>query len=144
MDEPWLCRQHGLDPCPSCDAGPDDPAPARRISEDLVERELSQVGLAARAVADRVPAELERAILDAVVVHGRPGVTLDDVAGNVQAGSVRLKLYGDRVRVSWAERVSVGGAYVLTGAWSTTDQMRRVVERWQRGQHVNGRARNEG
>jgi hypothetical protein len=109
------------------------------MDEPALERELSRVGLVARAVADRVPADLERAILDAVLVHGRAGVTLDDVAGNVQAGSVRLKLYGDRVRVSWGERVNDGGAYVLTGAWSTTDQMKRVVERWQKGQRVNGR-----
>lgn len=105
-----------------------------------LDHELRSAGLVARAVADRIPADLERHVLDAVVVHGRPGVSLDAVAGNVQAGSVRLKLYGDRVRVSWAERISEGGAYVLTGAWSTTDQMRRVIERWQSGRAVNGRA----
>lgn len=109
------------------------------MDEEALVRELDQAGLVARAVRDRVPADLERAVLDAVAVHGRAGVTLDGVMENVQAGSVRLKLYGERVRVSWAERVNSQSAYVLTGAWSTTDQMRRVVERWQKGQRVNGR-----
>lgn len=113
------------------------------MDEEALVRELDHAGLVARAVRDRVPPDLERAVLDAVVVHGRPGVTLDQVCANVQAGSVVLKLYGERVRVSWAERVSEGGAYVLTGAWSTVDQMRRVVERWQSGQAVNGRARHD-
>lgn len=112
------------------------------MDEPALERELSQAGLVARAVAERVPPDLERAILDAVLVHGRAGHSLDDVCDQVQAGSVRLKLYGERVRVSWAERTTPAdpaSSVVLTGAWSTADQMRRVVERWQSGQAVNGR-----
>ena len=113
------------------------------MDEPALERELAQAGLVAKAVCDRVPADLERAILHAVLVHGYAGRDLDDVTAQVRAGSVRLKLYGpDRVRVSWAELIrpgDPGSSAVLTGAWASTEQIRNVIERWQSGKRVNGR-----
>lgn len=95
-----------------------------------------------------IPHELERAILHAVLVHGRPAGDdpiaphLDDVTGQVQAGSVRLRIIAGRVRVSWGELVKPddpASAVVLAGAWVDGDHIRRVIERWQDGLPVNGR-----
>lgn len=75
--------------------------------------------------------ELERVFLHGILVHGRSR-TLEDVEGQVVAGSLRVDLtsapVAGSVRVTWEEQRN--GVRVFFGEWVTLERVLSLLENY--------------